>query len=109
RLRGAGARRRGLTGPGLASLLSAERSSTMKEAPAGLTSLLGLGSAPLAGLQDTYRGPVRDSGRSWASWVGPAVLAGLLAIAGLWLLRGRSAEQLAQTPAAPTPSRSLTH
>ena len=101
-------RRDGLNATGLASLLSSERSSIMKEAPAGLTSLLGLGSAPLAGLQDTYRGPVRDSGRSWASWVGPAVLAGLLAIAGLWLLRGRSAEQLAQGPAGQTASRSVT-
>src|SRR5262245_4962778 len=101
-------RRDGLNATGLASLLSSERSSIMKEAPAGLTSLLGLGSAPLAGLQDTYRGSVRDSGRSWASWVGPAVLAGLLAIAGLWLLRGRSAEQLAQGPAGQTASRSVT-
>ena len=102
-------RRDGLNATGLASLLSSERSSILKEAPAGVTSLLGLGSAPLAGLQDTYRGSVRDSGRSWASWLGPAVLAGLLAVAGLWLLRDRrSAEQLAQAPAGQTASRSLT-
>jgi outer membrane protein OmpA-like peptidoglycan-associated protein len=101
-------RRDGLNATGLASLLSSERSSIVKEAPAGLTSLLGLGSAPLSGLQDTYRDSVRDSGRSWASWVGPAVLAGLLAVAGLWLLRGRPAEQVAQAPAGQTASRSVT-
>jgi len=101
-------RRDGLNATGVASLLSSERSSIMKEAPAGLTSLLGLGSAARAGVQDAYRDVVRDSGRSWASWVGPAVLAGLLAIAGLWLLRGRPAEQLAQAPAGQTASRSVT-
>jgi outer membrane protein OmpA-like peptidoglycan-associated protein len=98
-------RRDGLNATGLASLLSSERASILKEVPAGVTSLLGLGRASLSGLQDTYR----DSGRTWASWVGPAVLAGLLAVAGLWLLRDRrAAEQLAQAPAGQTASRSVT-
>src|SRR5262249_50478869 len=98
-------RRDGLNATGLASLLGSERASIMKEAPAGLTSLVGLGSATRAGDQDVYR----DSGRRWASWVGPVVLAGLRAVAGLWLLGDRrSAEQLAQAPAGQTASRSVT-
>jgi len=98
-------RREGLNAAGLASLLSSERDSILKDAPAGLASLLGLGNGSRAGFHDEYREP----GRRWASWLGPAVLAGLIAVAGAWLLRDRlPAERAAQAPAGQTASRSLT-
>jgi OOP family OmpA-OmpF porin len=98
-------RRDGPNATGLASLLSSERDSILKDAPAGLASLLGLGSAARAGYEE-YREPAQRAG----SWLGPAVLAALVAAAGLWAFAHR--EPATQTTAAPpegqTASRSLT-
>ena len=95
-------RRDGLNATGLASLLSSERDSILREAPAGLASLLGLGSAARSGYEES-REPARRAG----SWLGPAVLAALVAAAGLWAFSHRQpATQSA--PEGQTASRSLT-
>jgi len=99
-------RRDGLNASGLTSLLSSERDSILKEAPTGLASLLGLGSAARATYEE-YREPARRAG----SWLGPAVLAALVAAAGLWAFSHReSATQTAMVapPAGQTASRSVT-
>jgi OmpA-OmpF porin, OOP family len=97
-------RRDGLNATGLASLLSSERDSILREAPASLASLLGLGSAARSGYEE-YREPARRAG----SWLGPAVLAALVAAAGLWAFSHRQpATQSAAAPEGQTASRSLT-
>ena len=99
-------RRDGLNATGLASLLSSERDRIMREAPAGLASLLGLGgTAASAGFHDEYREPARRA----RPWLGPAALAALVVAAALWAFsQRRPAEQMAQAPAGQTASRSLT-
>jgi OOP family OmpA-OmpF porin len=98
-------RREGLNATGLASLLSSERDSIMREAPAGLASLLGLGGAARAAVRDEYVEPARRAG----SWLGPAVLAALVAAAGLWAFSHRQPmQQTATAPDERTASRSVT-
>jgi OOP family OmpA-OmpF porin len=97
-------RREGLNATGLASLLSSERDTITREAPAGLSSLLGLGAAARTAVRDEYAEPARRAG----SWLGPAVLAALVVAAGLWAFSHRQPTETALAPDERTASRSLT-
>jgi OmpA-OmpF porin, OOP family len=98
-------KRDGLNAAGLARLLASQKDSILKEAPAGLTSLLGLAASP--------RVPVGDrdlvSARPRPAWLPAAALASLVALAGLWAWsRERGPVATAPEPANRTASASLT-
>src|SRR5262249_11137060 len=71
-------KREGLNVAGLARLLDSQRDSVLKETPAGLMSLLGLGGSPRLPVGERMEIPARPR----ASWLPAAALAGLGAPAG---------------------------
>jgi outer membrane protein OmpA-like peptidoglycan-associated protein len=97
-------RRDGLNAAGLASLLSSQKESILAAVPAGLASLLGLGSmsAPAYGSISAPAAPRRGN------WLPAAALAGVLAIAGLWALRHQRAEAPAPPPGERVATASVT-
>jgi outer membrane protein OmpA-like peptidoglycan-associated protein len=97
-------RRDGLNAAGLTNLLASQKESILREAPAGLAGLLGLGAPSRMPIGDTYTAPERSR-----SWWPAAALVGLVALAGLWgWLRRPTPQQTAQAPANQVATRSVT-
>jgi OmpA-OmpF porin, OOP family len=97
-------KRDGLNAAGLARLLASQKDSILKEAPAGLTGLLGLAGSQRAPLGD-YEAPARPR----ASWLPAAALAGLVALAGLWAWsRGGAPHPTGPAPANQVATASVT-
>jgi len=98
-------KREGLNAAGLARLLGSQRDSILSEAPAGLTSLLGLAGSPRLPVGE----PIEVPARPRPSWLPAAALAGVVALAGLWAwARERASHPTAPAPANQTASASLT-
>src|SRR5262245_19539452 len=95
-------KRDGLNAAGLGRLLESQRDSIVREAPAGLMSLLGLGGRPRIPVGERIEVPTRPR----PSWLPAAALAGLVALAGLWAWS--RARATAPAPANQTASASLT-
>jgi OmpA-OmpF porin, OOP family len=98
-------KRDGLNAAGLARLLGSQKDSILKEAPAGLTSLLGLAASPRLPVGER----VEVSARPRPAWLPAAALASLVALAGLWAWsRERGPVATSPEPAHRTASASLT-
>jgi OOP family OmpA-OmpF porin len=90
-------RTEGLNASGLRDVLSSQRDSIMRNVPAGLSSLVALGTAGPAARAEEFVERDREVARR-PSWVIPAVLA-LLALLAWWVMRPRTTAITTGTPA----------